>query len=615
MHKVIGKYAKQPVIAIDTETTGLEWWGRTFRLGGVVLFAPKVGASYTAVGHETLWDVNESLEEVIDSVKELAADDTRVWLMHNRGYDENVLRRYGVEFKGKIVDTMGLMWVINPHERSFALKKLGAKYVDPSAEAEEHKLEAYIRSNKLKRYTQVPIDIMTPYAEQDGRLTYALWEYGMKHLPEDQVHIHDKEQAWIGLLSRMASRGLPVDVDLATEHIDNLLAEAHRTRVDIAKQANMPGFNPGSWQQVLNAAHRLGVTLPSSEADVMAASSLPKEFKLGVLRYRQLVHTVGSYLEPMVEIAHGAHDGRVHTTFRTTTTTGRLAAGNPINLQGLPRAGQDQAWQGDIHSSVRDVVRHPDGSGMQLGFADFAQIDVRIGAHYAQDSFLMDVLQDPDGDIHTQTMNALVAMGVTINRSNTKRLVFGSQYGIGADKFAADVSGLDDAGDYFGISRKQAGEWLYAHRKRFPALVHVLNTAEQVIQQRGYISLFDGRKLALPEGGDPHAAFAWLVQGSGAQVIKTAMLAIDQLLDPARARLILQVHDEVIFEADEDYMEEAGQIVADAMATVWRVCRVPLYVQTEVSAPSWATKRKIGHRSPADKEAWIRFATESSYVL
>lgn len=610
MHPQVMSYVGQPVVAIDTETTGLDWWSTTFRIGGYVLYTPDVGACYIPVGHETMFDKNEDRKWVAESVGRLARDKNVTWLMHNRVYDENVLKNENVVFAGEIVDTIGLWWTINSFAKSFALKKLGVM-VDPKAAEQEMNLERFIRDNKLARYTQVPVDVMRPYAEQDGRLTYLLWELGMKTLPKHQEHIHIKEQKWIALMSKVARVGLPVDVDLCQQIIDSHLSEAHKIRVMLAKATGIRGFNPGSPPQVQRMAGKLGVNLPSTEMASLWASNLPKELRDGTVRYRQLIHTVGSYLEPFISISRNARDKRVHTTFRTTTDTGRLAAGDPINLQGLPRTGA-----GDVHR-VREVVRYPDPDADGRAYLDYAQIDVRIGAHYAQDAPMMRVLSDPEGDVHTMVMNEIQSMGIAIDRSDSKRLVFGSQYMIGAVKFAGNASGLNEDGEYRVVSERQAATWLQAHRRKFPGFPRINRQVEDTMRSRGYIILWDGKLVVCPEGEDPFKSFAWLVQGGGAQLIKTAMIEADEELRARgfRSVVAMQVHDEVHVEGPMEELEEAAQITAKHMAYAWPNCRVPLYVQPEIGAPSWGKKKPLGQRVPVSEKEWLDWRNREFAVV
>ena len=589
MHELIRPYADLPLVAIDTENTGLDWWDNSFKVGGYSLYAPSVGSVYVPVRHETMFDTNYDAREIVDS---LAACAPKTWIVHNRNYDENAIASDGLVLPGKLVDTMPLWWSVDAGLPSFALKRLGV-LVDKTAAVEELRLEDFIRKNKLKRYTQVPVSVMAPYAEQDARLTYLLWELGIRHLPAAHKEIHEKEQAWGTLLSRMAAQGLPVDADLCTEQIDSNLAEAHKLRIFLAKATGMRGLNPGSPQQVQRLAGKYGVRLDATDMDSLWASDLPKEIKSGIVRYRQCIHDVGSYLEPFVRIARNARDGRVHSTFRTTTFTGRVATGQPINLQGLPRAGSSAAH------GVRNTVRYK-GGGRAIGFADYAQEDVRVGAHYSRDPRLTEVLRDPAGDVHTMAMNMVHALGIPISRSDTKRLVFGSQFDIGPEKFAADVSGLDDEGNYRRVTPAEAAIWLRAYRKQFPAAQHVSREVQRVMDTRGYILTWDGRMIRVPPNGNSFSSFAWLVQASSAQVIKTAMLQADDWMrkEGYKSEFCLQVHDEVVLDSYEDEVEPAMQGIAHIMATVWPGLRVPLFVQPEVGNPSWAEKKKIGVLEP-----------------
>lgn len=601
IHPMVAPYANAPTVALDTETSSLYWWENTFWIGGYVLYAPGIGSTYIPVGHETMFDINEDKLHVASSIQRLADDPKRRWLMHNRVFDENVVNTAGITFKGEITDTIGLWWTISSFFRSYALKQLG-NLVDPVAAAEETKLGDFIRGNKLKRYTQVPVEIMRPYAEQDGILTYKLWEEGLRRLPAHQTEVHEMEQQWIGLLSRMTRVGLPADVELCQEIIDSSLSKAHQVRLKLAKMTGIRGFNPGAAAQVQKAAAKFGVKLlnDSTEMASLWASNFPKEMRDGIIEYRQLVHSVGSYFEPFISIARNARDKRVHTTFRTTTSTGRLAAGDPINLQGLPRNSDTGRHR------VREVVRYQEESGLGRAYLDFAQIDVRLGTHYSQDKLMTQVLTDPEGDVHTMVMNEIRAMNVNIDRPNSKRLVFGSQYMVGPDKFSATASGLDEDGEYQAISRETADKWLKAHRKRFPAFPWINQQVEAVMKQRGHIWLWDGKWVVFPEEEDPFKGFAHLVQAGGAQIIKRAMVAADKELRAGgyASVLALQVHDEVHVEGPLEELPVAANLTAFKMAYIWPDCRIPLYVQPELGAPSWAKKTHLGERVPLNEERW-----------
>lgn len=603
LHPRVLPYANSPVIAIDTETTGLDWWDRRFRLGGVVLYAPEAGADYIPVGHETMFDTNEDRAHVADSVAQLASDPSRLWLMHNRPYDENVLAREGVKFQN-VLDTMSLWWCIDSHHRGFALKKLGAEYVDKDAAQEERKLDNFLRTNKLSRYTQVPVEVLAPYARQDGILTYRLWQEGRKRLKASQVEVHETEQRWVGLVSSMCRRGIPVDRELAQSIIDSHLAEAHQLRISLAGMCGMRGFNPNSGPQVQAAAARLGVPLSDTQATTILASNLPRDVRFGIVRFRQLYHTVTSYLEPLINISRNAIDGRAHTSLRTTTKTGRIAAADPINLTGLPKQGSGE----DVHR-VRECIRFEDGVGRRMGYNDYAQIDVRVGAHYSQDPGLLEILKDPEGDIHSYVKGEVNAMGIEIERSMAKRLVFGAQYDIGKDKFAEDVSGLNSDGEWIQVRPSEADVWLKAYRRRFPGARMMSGRAENTMKSRGYIVLWDGREMGCPEWEDPHKTFAWLIQAGGAQLIKRASLRADEWLkrEGLDASFNLMVHDELIFEASESDAVKVATGVAYFMATAWPGARVPLYVTPTLGEPSWAEEKAVGPRIPESREVWERW--------
>jgi DNA polymerase-1 len=180
---------------------------------------------------------------------------------------------------------------------------------------------------------------------------------------------------------------------------------------------------------------------------------------------------------------------------------------------------------------------------------------------------------------------------------------------IGKRSFARDLSGLDEDGNWRAISEAEAGKWLEIHRQKYPSIPFVHKQVEQMLQRRGYLQMWDGSVFVLPPMEDPHKGFPWLVQKGGAQLLKRSMVKSSNLLRELGydAQLILQVHDEVVYEAPTEQIEEVGMIIAHAMATQWPGCEVPLYVQPEVFAPSWAQRGKMGVRVPYDEAAWLQW--------
>ncbi len=572
LEKLCSAMAKAGRFALDTETTSLDELAA--QLVGLSFCADNTVAWYVPVAHTT-GQPQLGWDQVRDAVAPLIEDPEVGITGQHLKYDLKVLGRHGVEIRGIVGDTLIADYLISPDRRSHKLDDLSLVHLS-------HRMISYedVVGDK-KSFAEVELEHARDYAAEDAHVTWLLDAKLRPMLAEsglDRLY-QELELPLIPVLARMEINGIAVDrsvLDALAEELSGGIAEAEAKCYEAAGQE----FTIGSVKQLREILFdKLGLpvirktkTGPSTNEQVLSELAVHHPLPRAILDYRSLVKLKNTYVDPLPGLINPS-TGRIHTHFsQTTAATGRLASTDP-NLQNIP-------------------VRTPEGRRIRTAFvappgrlllaADYSQIELRILAHLCggrggfADAFARGV------DVHTETAAGLFDVPpdkVTREmRTIAKAVNFGIIYGQSAFGLAQTQR----------ISRGEAAEYIARYNERFPEIEEYRQRTLAEAAEKGYVETLMGRKRPVPDlssgnfaarAAAERVAVNTPVQGSAADLIKKAMLTVDRRLRaefPGQL-LLLQVHDELLLEVDEDRAEDVGKMVRGEMCSAMELS-VPLVV-------------------------------------
>ncbi|MBL8874462.1 MAG: DNA polymerase I [Phycisphaerae bacterium] len=579
-----------PVIAIDTETTNIS--PTRADLCGMSL-SIKVGTGvYIPVRSP---DSASHLDEatVLAALRPILEDETKPKVGHNLKYDMIVLRRAGVMLKGFAAaagegdelaagDTMVASYLIDPSRSSHGLEPLGLALLGRTKSS----ISELIGSGKEQRqFDTVPVDLATPYAAGDADLTLALMQVMLPQLRERGLMglFYDLEMPLVEVLAELEFNGIKVDgdeLDRQRARLQSKLTQILDSLEKEAKQALGRTFDPDSPKQLSAALFNrpddntpgLGIkpikktkTGFSTDAEVLEKlgedATLTTPIPKLILEYRQLSKLVSTYLVALKEEIN-PKTGRVHTSFnQTVAATGRLASSDP-NLQNIP-------IRTEIGREIRKAfVAAP---GHLLVTADYSQIELRLLAHLSKDPALTQAFHD-GADIHTavaaQVHHIPLDQVTKEQRSGAKMVNFGIVYGVTPYGLARRLN----------IGNDEAAEIINGYKRKFAGITTFLEECVQQAKRYGYVETIMHRRrpiLDIESNIPARRAFAEriainsVVQGSAADLIKLAMVNIQRVIDDGKApsglKMLLQIHDELVFEVPEAAAEKARALVVEKM--------------------------------------------------
>jgi DNA polymerase I len=575
--RIVDETREAGMVAVDTETTSLDPM-RAALVGISLSWRPGQGV-YLPFGHEappaSLLDEEEGAAPPnlppldAPSMAHLAAvlsEPAVKKVGQNLKYDLLVLRRAGVELGGIAFDTMVASYVLDPGRRQHSLDALSTDLLGYTPMSYS---EATGRGGKQIPFAQVPLDRAVAYACEDADLTLRLRE---RFLPDLRDHKLEKlfrelEMPLVPVLAQMEWHGIRIDAAFFREMSARLNRELELIQEEIWKEAGRQ-FNINSnpqLREVLFDQLELPVikrtkTGPSTDASVLeelAAQgySIPRH----LLEYRQLEKLRSTYVDALPRLVN-PQTGRIHASFnQTVAATGRLSSSDP-NLQNIP-------------------IRTPLGREVRKGFipedgwlflaADYSQIELRILAHFSGDDAFVRAFREGI-DVHRQTASVIFDVSVEKvspeQRDRAKTINFATLYGQGEFSLARQL----------GITRTEAGEFISQYFERFGGVRRFLDEQVEKAKERGYVETLSGRRRYIPELGSNNwnvrqfgerVAQNTPIQGTAADLIKEAMLRIHRGLEARelRSRLLVQVHDELVFEVPENELEELRDFVVEEM--------------------------------------------------
>lgn len=564
--------------AFDTETTSLDY---TKALVVGVSFSVKVGhAAYVPVAHQYPGAPEQlSRQWVLDQLKPLLEDESVLKIGQNLKYDANVLKNHGINVQGIAHDTMLESYVLNSTVTRHNMDALADKYLGHQT---IHYEEVAGKGAKQVCFDQVTIEVAAPYAAEDADVSLRLHQCLFEKLeaePSLMKVYQELEMPLLPVLARMEQTGVLVDERMLQQQSTEL-AEKIQQLENQAHAAAGEAFNLGSPKQIQAILYdKLGLPIlkktpkgqPSTAESVLQDLAIDFPLPKLILEYRSFSKLRSTYTDKLPKQINPV-TGRVHTSYhQAVTATGRLSSSDP-NLQNIPVRSEEGR-------RIRQAfIAEP---GYTVLAADYSQIELRIMAHLSQDAGLMKAFQD-GLDVHKAT--AAEVFGVSLEqveghqRRSAKAINFGLIYGMSAFGLAKQL----------GIERGAAQGYINLYFERYPGVKQYMDETRELAREQGYIETLLGRRLYLPDINAKNGqlrqyaertAINAPMQGTAADIIKMAMIKVDQwmTIESPPVRMVMQVHDELVFEVKNDYLEQATSIINRKMSEALKL-DVPLIV-------------------------------------
>ncbi len=580
------KLQQAELVAFDTETTSLDPM-RAELVG--LSFAVKAGeAIYIPVGHVYAGaPVQLDREMVLKALKPLLEGKTPAKVGQHIKYDMNVLSRYGLAVQGVAFDTMLESYVFNSTGSRHDMDSLALKYLGHQT---THYEEIAGKGAKQIPFSQVSIEDAGHYAAEDADITLRLHQHLWPRLESEAALarvLQELEIPLIPVLARMEQAGVLIDGKLLLQQSSELARRMLELEGQAHAAAGQP-FNLGSpkqLQQILFEKLELPVVRktpkgqPSTAEDVLKELADKYELPRLVLEHRSISKLKSTYTDKLPQQIN-PHTGRVHTSYhQAVAATGRLSSSNP-NLQNIP-------IRTPLCRRIRKAFVAP--PGQLILAADYSQIELRIMAHLSADEGLLKAFHD-GVDVHRATAGEVFGEDYDSvsgdQRRSAKAINFGLMYGMSAFGLARQLD----------ISRPEAQAYMDRYFARYPGVQAYMQRTREQAREQGYVETLFGRRLYLPEinasnmmrrQGAERAAINAPMQGTAADIIKIAMIRVDHWLQTERpgARLIMQVHDELVLEVEEEQLDMVRAAVIEHMASAADL-NVPLVVDAD-SGQDW----------------------------
>ncbi|MEN3802923.1 DNA polymerase I [Aeromonas veronii] len=569
-----------PLFAFDTETTSLDYMEA--RIVGVSFAVEPGKAAYVPFGHDYLGaPVQLSEAVVLGKLKPLLEDPTRLKVGQNLKYDRNVLLNHDIDLQGIAYDTMLESYVLNSTASRHDMDSLAKRYLGVETTSFE---DIAGKGVKQLTFNQIELEQAAPYAAEDAditlRLHQTLWGQ-LEAVPGLAKVFSEIELPLLPVLARMELLGTTIDPKLLhqqSQEIELRLAELEKQAHELAGQE----FNLSSPKQLGEILFtKLGLPIikktpkgaPSTAEEVLAELAETYELPQLLMEHRGLAKLKSTYTDKL-PLMIKPQTGRVHTSYhQAVAATGRLSSSDP-NLQNIPVRNEQgrRIRQAFIPSA-----------GYKLVAADYSQIELRIMAHLSGDKGLLTAFAEGK-DIHKAT--AAEVFGVALDavttdmRRSAKAINFGLIYGMSAFGLAKQL----------GIGRAEAQKYMDLYFERYPGVLEYMERTRQQAEAQGYVETLFGRRLYLPDiksrnaglrKAAERAAINAPMQGTAADIIKRAMINVDSWIrgiEDESIRMLMQVHDELVFEIREEKLEEYTAIIKEKMSAAAEL-HVPLLVE------------------------------------
>ncbi|MCD6450995.1 MAG: DNA polymerase I [Acidobacteria bacterium] len=582
LERLIEKVREAGALVVDTETTALS-----------PMSAELIGISFAIKEREAyylpLLELSDfTLDEALRMVKPILEDPKIRKIGQNIKYDLIVFKNYGIELSGIEFDTMVASYLLNPSRRQHNLDSIALEYLNYKKIPTKSLIG---KGKKQISMSEVPLTEVAEYACEDADITLRLRNYLEPRLKTLSLWnlFTEIEMPLVRVLAIMEMNGVSLDVPKLAELSQKLAKELYELELKIYELSGEK-FNINSPQQLshilfekLKIHKELGIrkgmkktkTGYSTDSSVLNNLSAHPLVKL-ILNYRELSKLKSTYIDALPKMIN-PKTGRIHTSYnQTVTATGRLSSSEP-NLQNIP-----------IRSEIGKEIRKafiPRDKGWLLLSADYSQIELRIVAHLSEDPLLIEAFRAGE-DIHRKT--ASVIFGVPMNevtkemRSRAKAINFGIIYGMGPQRLAAET----------GLSLEEAKRFIETYFEKHPKVHFFIEKTIADARERGYVTTLLGRRRLIPEirsstpyirASAENIAINTPIQGTAADLIKRAMVKIQEEIEKRelKTKMIIQIHDELLFEVPEGELDEAKKLIKEEMEGVMELL-VPIVVDIGV---------------------------------
>jgi DNA polymerase-1 len=567
------------LFCVDTETTGLD--AMCAEIVGVALAIDPGKPAYIPLGHE---DGSQQLDRdtVLKALKPILEDAQIGKVGQNLKYDYNVFKNHGITLQGIRYDTMLESYLLNSAAGRHDMDSLALKYLEYKTIT--FKEVAGIGVNQL-RFNQIPVDKAAPYAAEDADITLKL-HHVLYPLMDEKLRcvLHEIEIPLLTVIAEMERHGVLIDKDTLLKHGVRLKARMvtlqEEARLLAGKEFNLN--SPKQLQEILYQEQHLPILAktptgqPSTAEPILQELAFDYRLPAVILEYRGLNKLVSTYIDALPKRINPATH-RVHTSYnQAVAATGRLSSSEP-NLQNIPIRSEEGRL---IRTAFIAPPHHV------LLAADYSQIELRIMAHLSQDSNLLKAFAN-GWDIHAATASEIFAVDLSDvtgeQRRRAKAVNFGLIYGMSAFGLAKQL----------GVDRKDAQAYIDCYFQRYPGVLNYMERTRQQAHEQGFVETLFGRRLYLPEiksnnmmrrKAAERTAINAPMQGTAADIIKKAMLAVADWQKQQTAptlRMIMQVHDELVFEVPKEAVDLATQTAHRLMEQAVELS-VPLLVSVGV---------------------------------
>ena len=573
LDEVISQITPESIIAYDSETTSLDT--KEANLVGFSFCLDEKRAYYIPVAHSYL-GVGEqiALEDALKAIEKIFQAKI---IGQNLKFDLSLLyNRYNFTHKNVYADTMIMAWLLDSTSK-VGLDTLAKRYFDYEMKSFKDVVK------KGEDFSRVDISDATFYASEDAWISLKLYNY-FDNLLEYELknEAMSVEYPFINVLCRMESIGIKLDIDRLSKLKTKLTSKLNELTREIYNLAGSE-FNIKSTQQLaqilfknlgLQGGKKTKTGYSTNEATLL---SLKDEHPIidKILQYREAQKLNSTYVEPLIKLAKKDKNHRIYTSFsQTGTATGRLSSKDP-NLQNIP-------VRSTLGKEVRDAFIAKDG--YKLVSIDYSQIELRLLAHFSQDAALKEAFLNCE-DIHMTTAIKLFGDKAKDKRNIAKSINFGLLYGMGPKKLSLEI----------GVSQNEAKEIIKSYFETFPTVKSYLESIQEDAKDKGYVKTLLGRKRMFDYDGANGMQKAAILresvntvfQGSAADLIKLSMLQISKTIEQNSldCNMLLQIHDELIFEIQEDVATKLSQEFADIMSSTYEL-EVPLECSVAIG-DSW----------------------------
>ena len=565
LNQAVDSIKTAKIVVFDTETTGLAWsqghrpCGLAFKANGDSWYIPiRHGQGY-----------NLPIKDVYSALRPIFEDSSRTFIGHNIKFDTHMLLSDGVNFQGKLADTILTAHFVNENEASFKLESLADKYLGPNASIESQKMDMLLKQNKMGKgdMWKFPPEIVAPYAEADVLLTYSLWERVYKPVlqkaPEKMRNLLLEIFEYERVVADIERNGFLLDMERLKAIEDEAGMKLSEMQAALEK-VSWEKFNPNSYIQVRKLLH-----IHATDRKSLRTANLKdveKEAAETIIEYRMWSKAMDTYYEPFRERAILNGNNRVYPNFNLSgTITGRLSCKDP-NLQAIPRDTENVY-------KVKQLVIPPEGT--TLVSADYSQAELRLLAHYTREPAMVKIFKEGK-DIHGGT-----AAEMNVSRQIAKGINFGIVYGIGAEELSRNLN----------CSVAQATKYLQLYHSRFPTIRKLYNYCQEMAYSRKYISMWTGRQrhYNCPKA-EEWKAMSNLIQGGIAELMRVTITKIHKYYKNEGVKILNQIHDDIIYEIDNKILKDELPQVSKMMEDFQFL--VPVVAEIKIGQ-RWSELKKI----------------------